>query len=71
VPQSDVQAFVDELLAANLGDSWSLIQFGGAVHSFTDPSASAAGQAEFNPFVSAKAFEAMDELMETLYGEDD
>jgi dienelactone hydrolase len=47
VPQEQVQAFTDEMRNAKI--DWQLNSYGGAVHSFTDPTATMPGQAEYNP----------------------
>ncbi|MEZ5276081.1 MAG: dienelactone hydrolase family protein [Opitutaceae bacterium] len=67
VPQSDVQSWVAAMRATQV--DWQLVQFSGTVHSFTDPLATATGQAEYNPVSSARAFEMMDELIEEIWGD--
>lgn len=57
VPQEQVQAFIEEM--RNAGVDWQLNSYGGAVHSFTDPTANTPGQAEYNPAVAERAFAAM------------
>lgn len=57
VPDEQVAAFQDEMRAADV--DWQLISYGGAVHSFTDPTANARGQAEYHPQVAERAFGAM------------
>jgi len=57
VPQEQVQAFTDEMRNAKV--DWQLNSYGGAVHSFTDPTAKMPGQAEYNPIVAERAFDAM------------
>lgn len=57
VPDEQVAAFQDEMRAADV--DWQLISYGGAVHSFTDPTANAQGQAEYHPQVAERAFGAM------------
>jgi len=58
VPREQVLAFEDEMRAGNV--DWQLLSFGGAVHSFTDPSANAKGQADYNERVAMRAYAAMD-----------
>lgn len=69
VPQSDVRQFVDVMLGTSV--DWTLVQFSGAVHSFTDPQARTPGKAQYNPVVAERAFEMMDELFEEIFDEDD
>jgi dienelactone hydrolase len=57
VPQEQVQAFTEEMRNAKV--DWQLNSYGGAVHSFTDPTAKMPGQAEYNPIVAERAFDAM------------
>lgn len=57
VPDEQVQAFQVEM--RNAGVDWQLNSYGGAVHSFTDPTAKMPGQAEYNPVVAERAFGAM------------
>lgn len=62
VPTEQVQAFEAEMREA--GVDWQLISYGGAVHSFTDPTANVAGQAEYHPVVAERAFQAMHQLLD-------
>lgn len=65
VPVEQVQNFEAEMREAEV--DWQLISYGGAVHSFTDPTAKMAGQAEYHPVVAERAFRAMHQLLdETL-----
>ncbi|SDU09421.1 dienelactone hydrolase family protein [Halopseudomonas salegens] len=57
VPPEQVQAFEAEMRAAEV--DWQLTSYGGAVHSFTDPTAAMPGQAEYHPLVAERAFAAM------------
>ncbi|MEM9314415.1 MAG: dienelactone hydrolase family protein [Pseudomonadota bacterium] len=68
VPQDHVSQFVDVMNATDV--DWQLMQFGGAVHSFTDPLAQSEG-ARYDAVVSARAFEVMDELFEELWEQAD
>lgn len=65
VPQEDVAAFREAMLATTA--DWTLVQFGNAVHSFTDPQANAPGEAMYDPIVSERAFEFMEEFLEELW----
>jgi dienelactone hydrolase len=67
VKQSDVQAFMDEMRAA--GVDWQVVQYSGAVHSFTDPRAGTDNSkgAAYNATADARSWRAMrDFLEETL-----
>lgn len=57
VPEEQVAAFQKEM--GDAGVDWQLVSYGGAVHSFTDPTANAKGQAEYHPQVAERAFTAM------------
>lgn len=63
VPQDHVTAFIAAMQATDV--DWQLVQFSGTVHSFTDPTASAPGQAEYHPRSARRAFA----LMEALFNE--
>ncbi len=58
VPPAEVAAFEDEMRKAKV--DWQLVAFGNAVHSFTDPDAHMAGNAEYNPVVAKRAYQMMD-----------
>ena len=68
VPPEQVAAFGHEMREAGV-DDWQLISYGGAVHSFTDPTANMPGQAEYDERVAGRAFAQMrlffDELLST------
>lgn len=59
VPAEEVGMFVDEMRAA--GVDWQLVQYGGAVHAFTNPGAGAdpAKGAAYHPKAAARAFTAL------------
>jgi dienelactone hydrolase len=61
VPQAQVQGFIAEMQAAPEVD-WQLVQYGGAVHSFSSPVANVPGVAEYHPRAAARAFRALDEF---------
>jgi dienelactone hydrolase len=61
VPQEHVARFVEVMRATNA--DWQLVQFSGAVHSFTDPLAAMPGQAAYHPRSAARAFAYMDFLL--------
>jgi len=58
VPPEQVAAFEQEMRNAGVAD-WQLLSYGGAVHSFTDPSANVKGQAQYHPRVAERAFMQM------------
>ena len=60
VSQEQVQAFVGEMRGT--GADWQLTQFGGAVHSFTNPGADRPGQAAYDERSAKRAFAAMRRL---------
>lgn len=57
VPQTDVQAFIKAMQDGQV-DDWQLVQFSGAVHSFTDPTAASEG-ARYHKRTAKRAFEMM------------
>lgn len=57
VPDEQVRAFEKEMREAEA--DWTLVSYGGAVHSFTDPTANMPGKAEYHPVVAERAFGAM------------
>lgn len=57
VPREQVTAFEDEMRAADV--DWQLIEYGGAVHSFTDPHADRPGRSEYHALAAARAFALM------------
>ena len=65
VPQSDVQAFIDAMLATDV--DWELVQYSGTVHSFTDPTANMEGKAQYNAISAGRAFERMEALLDELW----
>lgn len=65
VPAEQVRAFEEEMRSAEV--DWQLVSFGGAVHSFTDPTADAPGQAEYHPVVAARAFTMMNQFFDEQF----
>lgn len=68
VPAQQVQNFQDEMRAAKV--DWSLVAYGGAVHSFTKPEAGndpAQGQA-YHPKATERAFEALRDFYAEVFG---
>jgi len=68
VAQAHVSAFKDEMKAA--AKDWQLVEFGGTVHSFTNPEADRDG-ARYHARSCRRAFEYMEELLEETFGDDD
>ena len=64
VPQTDVQQFVAAMQAGG-DDDWQLVQFSGAVHSFTDPTAYSDG-ARYHKRTAERAFEMMEDFAEEV-----
>lgn len=69
VPQEDVQAFIAAMQDGSVED-WTLVQFSGTVHSFTDPTAASDG-ARYHKRSASRAFEMMDEFAEEVLRLDD
>lgn len=65
VPQEQVDAFVAEMKAAEV--DWQLVSYGGAVHSFTNPQANVPGRNQYHPVVAARAFKAMNDLLDEVF----
>ncbi|HDZ55136.1 MAG TPA: dienelactone hydrolase family protein [Pseudomonas xinjiangensis] len=67
VPPEQVDAFKKEMREANV--DWQMNSYGGAVHSFSDPTANMPGKAEYNPVVAERAFAAMHLFFNETLGE--
>ena len=68
VTQDQVKAFQDEMRAAKT--DWSLVQYGGAVHGFTNPNAgsdNSKGMA-YNPKADLRSFQAMQDFYREIFG---
>lgn len=65
VPQSDVATFL--AVMQNTSVDWQLVQYGGAVHSFTNPQAASDG-ARYHASSDKRSFEALDALLEETWG---
>jgi dienelactone hydrolase len=68
VPQDQVKAFTEEMRAAAL--DWRLIEYGGAVHGFTNPTAgndNSKGMA-YNAKADKRSFEAMQDFYKEIFG---
>ncbi|MBW4092643.1 MAG: dienelactone hydrolase family protein [Proteobacteria bacterium] len=64
-PDTQRIAFEAEMNAA--GAHWSMMIFGGAVHSFTDPKADVAGIAKYEPNAARWAFRLTDQFLEEAF----
>ena len=67
VTQDQVKGFMDEMRAA--GVDWHLIQYGGAVHGFTNPNAgsdNSKGMA-YNPKADKRSFQAMADFYQDIF----
>ncbi len=67
VPDEDVQAFADEMRAAQV--DWTLIGYGGAVHSFTDKKANNPGVSMYDETADRRSWQAMNQFFEELFEE--
>lgn len=65
VPKEQLPAFEDEMNAA--GVDWQLTSYGGAVHSFTDPSANKPGMMMYDARTAGRAFQAMHDLLGEVF----
>ena len=65
VPQTDVQSFVEIMQVNDVAD-WTLVQFSGAVHSFTNPDAHSEGS-RYHARSAQRAFELMNAFAEELF----
>jgi len=66
VPEGDRIAFEKEMAAARVKD-WQMVVFSGAVHSFTNPDANAAGRAHYDARAAKRAFGIMHALFAELF----
>lgn len=66
VSDESLVAFKKEMDAVNA--DWQLTHFGGAVHSFTAPNADMPGRAMYDAKVARRAFAAMDDLFDEVFG---
>ena len=56
-----MKAFTDDM--RKVSADWTLVEFGGAVHSFTDPDASNPGKSQYAPKVAKRAYEMMRDFL--------
>lgn len=68
VPPADVTAFMDEMRKAKA--DWQLVQYSGAVHSFTNPNAEKAGIAgiAYNKSADERSWRAMQDFLKEIFG---
>jgi dienelactone hydrolase len=67
VPQDQVKAFKDEMRSA--ATDWELIEYGGSVHGFTNPTAgsdNSKGMA-YNPKADKRSFQAMADFYQDIF----
>lgn len=60
VPREDVNRFADAMLQTDV--DWQLVDFGGAVHSFTNPGANSPGSVMYHERTAKRAFALMNAL---------
>jgi len=49
---------------------WQLIAYGGAVHSFTDPTANRAGMAQYNEKAAKRSWKAMRDFFDEIFADE-
>jgi len=64
IPAEQIAGFVEEMKGHNI--DWQLINYGGAVHSFTDPTAHVPGMSEYNEKVTQRAYAQMYQLFDAV-----
>lgn len=65
VDAAQVAGFEQEMREAKT--DWQLVKFGNTVHSFTDPDAHMAGQADYNPVSARRAFKMMRNFFDEVF----
>ncbi|HLT30786.1 MAG TPA: dienelactone hydrolase family protein [Myxococcaceae bacterium] len=65
VPEKDLQAFIADLKQSRA--DWALVQFGNAVHSFTDVDADNLPVSKYNPKVARRAYEMMHDFFDETF----
>ncbi len=63
---AEVAGFQEEMRKAKA--DWQLVVYGNAVHSFTDVNANTPGQAQYNPKVAKRAYQAMNDFFAEAFG---
>lgn len=66
IPESQIQAFFNEMKSAPHVD-WQFINYGGAVHGFTDVTANEPEFKQYNKKVSERSFKAMNNFLQELF----
>ncbi len=69
VPHEDVIAFADAMNATDV--DWTLIAYGGAVHSFTNPYANSPGTSQYDAATARRSLAAMRALLDETWAEGD
>lgn len=64
VPQEQITAFQDEMAAAKA--DWQFVNFGGAVHCFSEPSADSEG-CRYHPVAAKRAYEMMGDFLDERF----
>lgn len=67
VPPADVEQFMEAMKKTDV--DWQLVEFGGAVHSFTNPEAKTPGKSIYEPRTSTRSFAYMRLLFDQVFGE--
>ena len=65
VPEADISAFRKEMEAAKA--DWQFVDFGGAVHCFTQPESASPPNCVYNERASRRAFEMMDDFFDERF----
>ena len=65
VPEADISAFRKEMEAVKA--DWQFVDFGGAVHCFTQPESDSPPNCVYNERASRRAFEMMDDFFEERF----
>ena len=68
VPDEQVAEFMNEMRAAKV--DWQLIAYGGAVHSFTDPTANRPGMAQYNEKAAKRSWKAMRDFFDEIFADE-
>jgi dienelactone hydrolase len=66
VPAKEKQAFLDDMKKVKA--DWTLVDFGGQVHSFTDKKANAPGQQMYDEKTSKRAYQIMQDYLSEAFG---
>lgn len=66
VPAAELQAFKEDLRRVKA--DWTLVEFGGAVHSFTDRHANTPGRSMYDAKVAARSYVMMNDFFAETFG---